>query len=150
MIESHKRQITFSGTEGFNAEEYLILQKKNGKPYDGIIEYMFNACSFNIYIHKLKAMLRVQLNHVFTPAAEKAISEEAKLFSEKKLLNTDVLVTFERIDDHGNLLGRVSHPNGEIALALVEAGLAKVNSVKTDEEYDAAFYKELRDAQSMA
>jgi len=87
---------------------------------------------------------------VFTPAAEKEASEEAKAFSEKRLLNKDVFVTLQKTDDHGNILGKISHPDGEIAYALAEAGLAKVSMPKADEEYDAEFYKTLREAQAMA
>ena len=59
-------------------------------------------------------------------------------------------MTIQKIDDYGNLQGKVSHPDGEIALALVEAGLAKVQMVKTEDEYDPDFYKSLKDAQSLA
>jgi len=51
---------------------------------------VFNGCSFNLYIPALELITKVNLNHINTPAMEKAISEEAKLFTEKRLLNRNV------------------------------------------------------------
>jgi len=67
----------------------------------------------------------VNLNHISTPSAEKLISEEAKAFTEKRLLNRNVQVTLQKVDDHNNILGKISHPQGEIAILLCENGLAK-------------------------
>lgn len=144
--ENHRRKFISSSSEGFNPQVYVDKQKKAEGPFKGIVEYVFNGCSFNLYFDSLKAQLKVNCNHVFSPAQEKAVSEEAKAFTEKRLLGTDVFVTFQKVDDYGNLQGKISHPNGEIALHLVEEGLAKVQLVKTEEEYDEDFYKSLKDA----
>jgi len=55
-------------------------------------------------------MAKVNLNHISIPNTEKHISEEAKSFTEKWLLNRNVQVTLEKVDDYKNILGRVSHP----------------------------------------
>ncbi len=47
-------------------------------------------------------------------------------------------------------MGRIHHKNGDIALLLVQSGLAKTIMPKTEEEYDADYYKELRDSQNVA
>lgn len=44
------------------------------------------------------------------------------------------------------MLGKVSHPQGEIAILLCQEGLAKTYMPKQDEEFDQDFYKQLKDA----
>jgi len=48
-----------------------MKQKKYGKPYEAIVEYVFNACSFNLYIPELELISKVNLNHISTPSIEK-------------------------------------------------------------------------------
>lgn len=55
-----------------------------------------------------------------------AIAQEAKAFSEARLLHRDVLLHFGGVDKYGNFFGRVEHPAGDIAVDLLKSGLAKV------------------------
>lgn len=47
---------------------------------------------------------------------------------EIRLLNRDVEVRIEGCDDYGNLLGSVYHPKGNIAVLLLQNGLAKIQN----------------------
>lgn len=150
VLESHKRHIEYSNSESFDAEAVIAKSKKTEKPFKSIVEYVFNSTAVNLYVETLNLMTKVQINHVHTPAQEKKVAEEAKVMTEKLLLNRVVGVTFQRTDDHGNLVGRIHHKQGDIAEVLLEAGLAKTTMPKTSEDYDQEYYKHLRDTQNLA
>ena len=89
------------------------------------------------------------MNHIFTPAQDRVISLEAKEFVEKLILNKIVGVVFQRIDDHGNLVGRIHHKLGDIDVELVKKGFSKV-IIPQDDDYDKVHFKKLKDAQDIA
>lgn len=149
-IARHTRDVKSSQDPDFIAEDVVKASTKAGKPFKSIVEYVFNACSLNLYVESLNLTCKVNLNHVYTPATEKKMSEKGKALTEKLLLNRVVGVTFQRVDDHGVLVGRIHHPQGDIALLLVESGFARTAKPKADEITDAAYFKELRDAFTIA
>lgn len=145
----HKRKLVYSNTPEFDAEDVLKKAKKINKPFKSVVEYVFSPNAVNVYVETLSIVTRVSMNHIFTPAQESAISKEAKEFVEKCLLNRTVGVTFQRLDDHGNLVGRVHHKNGDIDVEMVKKGYSKV-LVPQEDDYDKEHYKKLRDAQDIA
>ena len=56
-------------------------------------------------------------------------------------------VKLTRVDDqNGNLIGRVHFPQGDIAAEILKRGLAKLSTPK-DSDFDADYYRELKQAQ---
>ena len=145
----HKRKLIYSNTPEFDAEQVLSESAKVGKPFKSYVEYVFSPNAVNVYIETLSIVTRVSINHIFTPGQERAISLEAKEFIEKLILNKVVGVTFQRIDDHGNLVGRIHHKMGDIDVELVKKGFSKV-LIPQDEDYDKVHFKKLKDAQDIA
>ena len=64
-------------------------------------------------------------------------------------MNKVVGVTFQRIDDHGNLVDRIHHKMGEVEVELVKKGFSKV-LIPQDEDYDKVHLKKLKDAQDIS
>jgi len=145
----HKRKLVYSNTDDFSSDEVLKKASKVKKPFKGVVEYVFSPNAVNVYIETLSIVTRIGLNHIFTPAQERATSIEAKEFVEKLLLNRVVGVSIQRIDDHGNLVGRIHHKNGDIDVELVKRGLSKV-LIPQDDSYEKGHYKKIRDAQDIA
>lgn len=89
----------------------------------------------------------MSINHLFTPKeAEKDLVEQGKAFVEKMLLHKTVGVKLARVDDKGELVGRIFFSAGEIAAEILKMGLCKLSTPK-DSNFDAAYYKELKSAQ---
>lgn len=148
-ISKHVRKLIYSNTPEFDADAILKKANKKGKPYRGIVEYVFSPNALNVYIEDLSIVTRVNINHIYTPAQEREATGEAKELVEKLLLNRICGVVFQKVDDKGNLVARILHKNGNIDEVLVKKGLSKI-LVPQDEDYDKDHYKKLRDAQDIA
>lgn len=68
VLENHRRKFTSSQSEDFKAQDLLEKAKKAAGPVRAIVEYVFNACSFNLYIDSFSVQIKLNLNHVHTPA----------------------------------------------------------------------------------
>jgi len=62
------------------------------------------------------------------------------------LLHKTVGVKLARIDESGNLVGRVHFPAGDIACEALKNGLARLSTPK-DMNFDSEYYGELKKAQ---
>lgn len=58
-------------------------------------------------------------------------------------------IKFEKLEEGGNLSGRVIHPAGDIAYEVVKNGFSKLGIPKTG-DFDAEHYKKLKEAQLIA
>jgi len=97
---------------------------------------------------------KLSLVFLFTPNTDKDLVAEGKAFVEKLLLHRTIGVKLERYEAgaegaQGNLQARLYHPAGDIAYEVVKAGFAKLNTPKTT-EFDADYYKSLKEAQLIA
>ena len=65
---------------------------------------------------------------------------------ERMLLHKTVGVKLARIDDNGTLVGRIHFSAGDIASEILKKGFAKLSTPK-DTDFDAEYYRELKQAQ---
>lgn len=87
------------------------------------------------------------MSFLFTPMSQenKDQNSEGKMFTEKFLLHRTVGIKLDKIDDSGNLSGRVHHPAGDIAYEILKNGFAKLN-VPKNIDFDSEYYKVLKEA----
>jgi len=87
----------------------------------------------------------MQLVHLFSPNSkeEPELSEQGKVFVQKMLLHRTVGVKLARIDDRGELVGRIHFSAGDIASEVLKNGLAKLSMPK-DMNFDASYLRNLR------
>jgi len=64
-------------------------------------------------------------------------------------LHRTIGVKFEKVEEGGNLCGRIFHPAGDIAYEVLKNGFSKLNIPKTT-DFDAEHYKKLKEAQLIA
>mmetsp|Transcript_20434 Transcript_20434/g.19420 ORF Transcript_20434/g.19420 Transcript_20434/m.19420 type:complete len:95 (-) Transcript_20434:819-1103(-) len=94
----------------------------------------------------MQTVVKMSLVHVFTPSSlDKEVVQEGKLFSEKLILHRTVGVKFEKVEEGGNLCGRVIHPAGDISYEVLKNGFSKLNIPKNT-DFDADYYKTLKEA----
>jgi hypothetical protein len=56
---------------------------------------VFSASFISVYVHRFQAVVKVSMNHLFTPSsADKAILAEGKAFTEKLLLSRTIGIQF--------------------------------------------------------
>jgi endonuclease YncB( thermonuclease family) len=65
------------------------------------------------------------------------------------ILHRTVGIKFDKVEEGGNLSGRVLHPAGDIAYEVVKNGFSKLNIPKNI-DFDAEYYRKLKEAQLIA
>lgn len=149
-LEKHTRQVAYFSDAGFSPSKYFDEAQKIDKPLEAIVEYVFSASFVTVYIHKFSAVVRLSMNHLFTPSnADKAILADGKAFTEKLLLQRTIGVKFDRLEEGGIFVGRLFHPAGDIAYEVLKNGFSKLNLPKGT-DFDADYYKTLKEAQILA
>lgn len=64
------------------------------------------------------------------------------------LLHRTVGVKLARVDERGDLVGRIFYQQGDIAAEILKNGLAKLSTPK-DTNFDSEYFKELKQAQQI-
>lgn len=100
-----------------------------------------------LYVFKLKTVVRINLLHLYTPKeADKELVEAGKVFVDKMLLHKTVGLKLVKVDERGELVGRILFSAGEIAAEILKNGFCKLSTPK-DSNFDAAYFKDLKQAQ---
>ena len=116
------------------------------KPLESIVEYVFSASFLSVFVHRFSAVVKLSMSHLFTPSnMDKIILAEGKQFTEKLLLNRTIGIQFEKVEEGGTFVGRVHHPQGDIAYEVLKNGYSKLNPPK-NMEFNQENYKRLKEA----
>lgn len=146
-INKHLRQVCYFGESDYNPAKLLTESQVEAKPLAAILEHVFSASFVTLYVYKLKTVVRLNLLHLFTPKeTDKDLVEAGKAFVDKLLLHKTVGLKLIKVDDRGELVGRVLFSAGEIAAEILKNGFCKLSTPK-DSNFDAAYYKDLKQAQ---
>ncbi|KAJ8031554.1 nuclease domain-containing protein 1 [Holothuria leucospilota] len=102
------------------------------KPVEAIIEHVRDGCTVRAFLlpdfYHVTVMLSGIKCPMFRREEDKEVPEqfadEAKFFTESRLLQRDVHIILEGVSN-ANFLGTVQHPNGNIAEFLLSEGLAR-------------------------
>lgn len=145
-VEKHLRQVTYFGEADYNSTKLLEESSKEPKPLAAILEYVFGTNFVSLYVYKLKAVIKMQMVHLYTPKdTEQSIIDEGKQFVSRMLLHRTVGVKLARVDDSGNLVGRIHFPAGDIGCEVLKNGFAKLSTPK-DTNFDTEYFGELKKA----
>ncbi|KAI0236877.1 Staphylococcal nuclease domain-containing protein 1 [Lamellibrachia satsuma] len=121
---SHIRDITWTLE---NPRHFV--DSHHGKPVDAVIEHVRDGCTVRAFVlpsfHYITVMLSGIKCPMFKMDGEKEpFAEEAKFFTEARLLQRDIQIVLEGTSNQ-NLLGTVLHPSGNIAELLLREGFAR-------------------------
>lgn len=115
------------------ARDFLPFLQKT-KRHTAVVEYVFSGHRLKLYIPKETCSIAFAISGVRAPArnAAKNISEpysdEALAFMRRKVLQRDVEIEVETVDRTGTFLGSIYDSKKNVALSLVEEGLAKLQT----------------------
>lgn len=125
------------GVKGGHEKRELLQEvdeptKFVGKSFNGIVEHVRDGSTLRIALevdHKKKyQMITLMLSGIRSPLTTEPYGEEAKFFTESRLLQRDVNVRVEQVSGGSNsssFIGSVSFGNNNIAEHLVKEGFAK-------------------------
>ena len=146
-LAKHVREVTFFGEADYKPSTLLAQALQEPRPLAAILEHVFSPSFVSLYVRTLKTVIKLQIVHLFLPQeTEQAIRDQGKQFVEKMLLHRSVGVKLARVDDNGTLVGRIHFSAGDIASEVLKRGLCKLSTPK-DSDFDANYYRELKQAQ---
>ncbi|KAG8198549.1 hypothetical protein JTE90_026450 [Oedothorax gibbosus] len=111
----------------------LFKDTHQQKPLKAIVEHVVDGSTLRVLLYSddfpeyyyIKLMLSgIRCNGFSNNQVKEPFAEEAKFYTEVRLLQRDVEVLIESVSNK-NFLGSVLHPNGNIAELLLNEGLAK-------------------------
>jgi len=113
-----------------------LVDKFKGKPVKAVVEHVRDGSTIRAYLLPDFYHITLMVSGIRSPgfkldsegkpdaANTEALAEEAKFFTESRLLHRDVEVILESVNNN-NYVGTIIHPNGNIAELLLREGFAR-------------------------
>ncbi|RDD43774.1 hypothetical protein TrispH2_003888 [Trichoplax sp. H2] len=109
-----------------------FLEQNKGKEFNAIIEHVRDGSTVRAFLEADHQYITILMSGIKCPSFKRdsnkevaeSFAEEAKFFTESRILQRDVKVTLEGISNQ-NFIGTINHPNGNIAEFLLREGLAR-------------------------
>uniref|UniRef100_A0A803NVN4 Ribonuclease n=1 Tax=Cannabis sativa TaxID=3483 RepID=A0A803NVN4_CANSA len=93
-----------------------------------VVEYVFSGHRFKVLLPKQTCSIALSLSGVRCPARNEPYSEEAIALMRRKIMQRDVEILVENVDKTGTFIGSLWESKHNVAVALLEAGLAKLQN----------------------
>ncbi|KAL3512036.1 hypothetical protein ACH5RR_024753 [Cinchona calisaya] len=119
------------------ARDFLpFLQRNRRMP--AVVEYVLSGHRFKLLIPKETCSIAFSFSGVRCPGRDEPYSDEAIALMRRKIMQRDVEIEVETVDRTGTFLGSLWESKTNMAVTLLEAGLAKLQtSFGTDRIPDA-------------
>jgi len=125
--ENHIRDITWNLESPRN-----FVDSHHQKPIDAVIEHIRDACTIRAFLLPSFHHVTIMMSGIKSPMfkmtdgeqAADEFAEEARYFSETRLLQRDIQIVLEGVSNQF-ILGSVIHPNGNIQELLLKEGYAR-------------------------
>nr|CAG4641473.1 EOG090X01F7 [Eurycercus lamellatus] len=113
-----------------------LVDKFKGKPIQAVVEHVRDGSTIRAFLLPDFYHITLMVSGIRSPgfkldsegkpdpAATEPLAEEAKFFTETRLLQRDVQIILESVNNN-NFVGSVIHPNGNIAELLLRDGFAR-------------------------
>ncbi|GMY15245.1 ribonuclease TUDOR 1 [Fagus crenata] len=109
------------------AKDFLpFLQRSRKIP--AIVEYVLSGHRFKLLIPKETCSIAFAFSGVRCPGRDEPYSDEAISLMRRKIMQRDVEIEVETVDRNGTFLGSMWEARTNLAVALLEAGLAKLQT----------------------
>lgn len=109
------------------AKDFLpFLQRTRRHP--AVVEYVLSGHRFKLLIPRETCSIAFSFSGVRCPGRDEPYSDEAIAFMRRKILQRDVEIEVETADRTGTFLGSLWEGRTNAAVALLEAGLAKLQT----------------------
>ncbi|CAI9773683.1 unnamed protein product [Fraxinus pennsylvanica] len=119
------------------ARDFLPFLQRNRR-MTAVVEYVLSGHRFKLYIPKETCSIAFSFSGVRCPGRDEQYSDEAIALMRRKIMQRDVEIEVETVDRTGTFLGTLWEARTNVAVTLLEAGLAKLQtSFGTDRIPDA-------------
>ncbi|XP_057728758.1 ribonuclease TUDOR 1-like [Arachis stenosperma] len=121
----HITDLTTSSSK--KARDFLPFLHKSRK-IPAVVEYVLSGHRFKLLIPKETCSIAFSFSGVRCPGRGEPYSEEAIALMRRKIMQRDVEIEVETVDRTGTFLGSLWESRTNVALTLLEAGLAKLQT----------------------
>ncbi|XP_073098920.1 ribonuclease TUDOR 1 isoform X2 [Elaeis guineensis] len=119
------------------ARDFLPFLQRTRR-LNAVVEYVLSGHRFKLLIPKETCSIAFSFSGVRCPGRDEPFSDEAIALMRRKILQRDVEIEVETVDRTGTFLGSLWESRTNMAVTLLEAGLAKLQmSFGTDRIPDA-------------
>eukprot|EP00246_Nothoceros_aenigmaticus_P000016 TRINITY_DN10013_c0_g1_i1.p1 TRINITY_DN10013_c0_g1~~TRINITY_DN10013_c0_g1_i1.p1 ORF type:complete len:994 (+),score=218.35 TRINITY_DN10013_c0_g1_i1:98-3079(+) len=113
-------------TASHKAKQFLpFLQRARRLP--AVVDYVLSGHRFKLIIPKETCAIAFSLSGVRCPGRGEPFAEDAIAFMRRRILQRDVEIEVETVDKTGTFLGSLWEAKTNVAVPLLEAGLAKLH-----------------------
>ncbi|VFQ66826.1 unnamed protein product [Cuscuta campestris] len=109
------------------ARDFLPFLQRNRR-MSAVVEYVLSGHRFKLFIPKETCSIALSLSGVRCPGRGEPYSDEAIALMRRKIMQRDVEVEIENVDRTGTFLGTLWESRTNCAVALLEAGLARLST----------------------
>ncbi|KAL0464023.1 UNVERIFIED_CONTAM: Ribonuclease TUDOR 1 [Sesamum latifolium] len=109
------------------AKDFLPFLQRSRR-MSAIVEYVLSGHRYKIDIPKATCSVAFSLSGVRCPGRDEPYSDEAISFMRRKIMQRDVEIEVETVDRTGTFLGTLWESKTNVAIPLLEAGLAKLQT----------------------
>ncbi|GAU25452.1 hypothetical protein TSUD_71060 [Trifolium subterraneum] len=114
-------------TSAKKAKDFLPFLHRSRK-VPAVVEYVLSGHRFKLLIPKETCSIAFSLSGVRCPGRDEPYSNEAIALMRRKIMQRDVEIEVETVDRIGNFLGSLWVSKTNVAVTLLEAGLAKLQT----------------------
>uniref|UniRef100_A0A7N0VE85 Ribonuclease n=1 Tax=Kalanchoe fedtschenkoi TaxID=63787 RepID=A0A7N0VE85_KALFE len=100
-----------------------FLQRKR---MPAVVEYVLSGHRFKLLVPKATCIIAFALSGVRCPGRDEPYSEEAIALMKRKIMQREVEIVVETVDRTGTYLGSLWESGTNVAITLLQAGLAKL------------------------
>ncbi|CAI9767251.1 unnamed protein product [Fraxinus pennsylvanica] len=119
------------------ARDFLPFLQRNRR-MTAVVEYVLSGHRFKLSIPKETCSIAFSFSGVRCPGRDEQYSDEAIALMRRKIMQRDVEIEVETVDRTGTFLGTLWEARTNVAVTILEAGLAKLQtSFGTDRIPDA-------------
>ncbi|CAA3011936.1 staphylococcal nuclease domain-containing 1-like [Olea europaea subsp. europaea] len=109
------------------ARDFLPFLQRNRR-MTAVVEYVLSGHRFKLYIPKETCSIAFSFSGVRCPGRDEQYSDEAIALMRRKIMQRDVEIEVETVDRTGTFLGTLWEARTNVAVTLLEAGLAKLQT----------------------
>ncbi|KAK1270898.1 hypothetical protein QJS04_geneDACA024967 [Acorus gramineus] len=114
-------------TSAKKAKDFLPFLQRSRR-MAAVVEYVLSGHRFKLLIPKETCTIAFSLSGVRCPGRDELFSDEAIALMRRKILQRDVEIEVETVDRTGTFLGSLWESKTNVAVTLLEAGLAKIQT----------------------
>ncbi|XP_052182373.1 ribonuclease TUDOR 1-like [Diospyros lotus] len=107
-------------------KDFLPFLQRKRMP--AVVEYVFSGHRFKLLIPKETCSIAFSFSGVRCPGRDEPFSDEAIALMRRKIMQRDVEIEVETVDRTGTFLGSLWESKTNMAVTLLEAGLAKLQT----------------------